>query len=386
MSTAVIVQGGGPTPVINASLFGAVMEALERNGFTRFLGARHGIQGILENRFVDLFAAGISLLQGVRLAPGAALGSSRMRLAEHEIDRLLSVLRENDAHHLFFIGGNGSMGTALDIERAARAAGFELYVIGIPKTVDNDLALTDHTPGYGSAARFYAHAVRDMGMDHCALPSPVLICEIIGRNVGWLVAATAFAKAHEDDAPHLIYFPERPLPRQMLLADIENAFHLWGRVFVCVCEGQLDEAGEPFGADVDRPGNPQHRLASNLGHAVARFVSSELNLRARAERPSLLARSCSAFVSETDRSEAELVGRAAIHAALAGESGQMVALARENAPEYHCETILVPLEDVARTERKVPPEFIDSERRFVTEAYLRYARPLIGNVQPHARF
>jgi 6-phosphofructokinase 1 len=340
---------------------------------------------LLENRFIDLSAQGLPLMEGIRLATGAALGSSRMRLAEQDVDRLLQVLRANDAHYFFYIGGNGSMGTALDIEQAARSAGYELYVIGIPKTVDNDLYGTDHTPGYGSAARFYAHAVRDMGMDHYALPSPIVICEVIGRNVGWLVAATAFARGREDDAPHLIYFPERPLPRQMLLADVENAYRLWGRVFVCICEGQLDEHGEPFGADVDRPGNPQHRLASNLGHAVARFVSKELNLRARSERPSLLARSSSAFVPETDRIEAELVGRAAIHAALAGCSGQMVALAREDGPEYRCGTILVPLEEVALRERCLPPQFADYEKKFVSEAYLRFAKPLVGKVESYAR-
>ena len=277
------------------------------------------------------------------------------------------------------------MGTAMDIAAAARAAEYELNVIGVPKTVDNDLYGTDHTPGYGSAARFYAHAIQDMGMDHRALPSPILICEVIGRNVGWLVAATAFARHDEDDAPHLIYFPEHPLPRQTLLADIESAYRRWGRVFVCICEGQLDENGEPFGADVDRPDNPQHRLASNLGHAVARFVSRELKLRTRSERPSLLARSCSTLVSETDRAEAELVGRAAVCAALAGETGQMVALERGDGSEYNCTTVLVPLDVVARRERPLPAEFMDRDRKFVAASYLRYAEPLIGPVARHAR-
>jgi 6-phosphofructokinase 1 len=386
MATAIIAQSGGPTPVINASLFGAVMEARERNAFTRFLGSRNGLQGLLENRFVDLSAQGLPAMEHVKMAPGAALGSSRLRMTAADMDRLLEVLRENDAHYFFYIGGNGSMGTALDIERAARTAGYELYVIGIPKTVDNDLCGTDHAPGYASAARFYAHAIRDMGMDHWALPSPVLICEVIGRNVGWLVAATAFARKREDDAPHLIYFPERPLARQSLLADIENAYRVWGRVFVCICEGQLDENAEPFGADVERADQPHHRLATNLAHAVARFVSRELNLRARSERPSLLARSSSAYTSEIDRAEAELVGRAAVHAALSGMSGQMVALTRDTGPEYHCETILEPLEEVAYRVRSLPPSFADYDRRFVTEAYFRYASPLVGPIERHARF
>lgn len=277
------------------------------------------------------------------------------------------------------------MGTLMDLDRAAQQMGYEVQVIGIPKTVDNDLYGTDHTPGYGSAARFYAHAIRDMGMDHSALPSPVLICEVIGRNVGWLAAATAFARTYEDDAPHLIYFPERALPRQKLFADIETAYRRWGRVFVVMCEGQLDENGEAFGADVDRPENPQYRLASNLAHAVSRLVMRELNFRTRSERPSLLARSCSVLVSQTDREEAELVGRAAVLAAAAGESGVMVALRREEGAEYRCDTVLIPLNEVARRERQLPDAFRDDISADIRPAYLEYARPLVGNVPAHAR-
>jgi 6-phosphofructokinase 1 len=283
-------------------------------------------------------------------------------------------------------GGNGSMGTALEIQAAALAAGYELQVIGIPKTVDNDLFVTDHTPGYASAGRFWAHAVRDMGMDHRALPSPILISEVIGRNVGWVVAATAFARHYEDDAPHLIYCPERPLPRARLLADIEQVYRKLGRVFVCMCEGQLDENGNAFDADVDRPENPQHRLASNLAHAAARFVTRELKLRARSERPSLLGRSCSLTVPELDRTEAEECGRAAVRAAVRGERGKMVALRRESSVPYRSSTFLVPLADVARRERQMPSEFLCPSGHDVTPAYLDYARPLIGPIAPHARF
>lgn len=385
MGIAVIAQGGGPTSVINASLYGALREAREHRLFSRVWGAVHGFRGILGERFTDLGKLDFGVLQQIRTAPGAALGSSRNKLAEDDLGRVLEVFRKHDIRYLFQMGGNGSMGTLMDLDRAARAAGYELHVIGIPKTVDNDLYGTDHTPGYGSAARFYAHSVRDMGMDHRALPSPIVICEVIGRNVGWLAAATAFARTYDDDAPHLIYFPEQALPQHKLLTDIENAYKHWGRAFVVICEGQSDEHGEAFGADIDRPENPQHRLASNLGHAVARLVTRELKVRARTERPSLLARSCSALVSETDRDEAELVGRAAVLSVRAGDSGQMVALCREEAPQYHCETALVPLEQVARRERHLPQEFRDESGSNVTPAFLRYAGPLIGTVPAHSR-
>jgi 6-phosphofructokinase 1 len=386
MGIAVIAQGGGPTPVVNASLTAAVRQARDHSGFKGFWGAVHGFRGILEEQFIDLFAQSLGTMEQIRVAPSAALGSSRDRLSQSDLERVVAAFRHHDVRYFFHIGGNGSMGTLMDLDRTAQQMGYDLQVIGIPKTVDNDLYGTDHTPGYGSAARFYAHAIRDMGMDHRALPSPILICEVIGRNVGWLAAATAFARAYEDDAPHLIYFPEQPLPHQKLFTDIETAYKRWGRVFVVMCEGQLDEHGEAFGADVDRPENPQYRLASNLAHAVSRLVMQQLNLRVRSERPSLLARCCSALVSETDRDEAELAGRAAVLAAAAGQSGVMVAFRREEGTEYRCDTVLVPLNEVARRERKLPDEFRDDASANIKPAYVNYARPLIGSVPGHARF
>ena len=384
MPSALLLQGGGPTPVLNASLYGVWDEMREFGG--RLWGSRHGLKGLLSGAFLDLTAQSPELMTAIRLAPGAALGSSRDPLASGDFARVLEVLRKHDIHWVFYNGGNGSMGTALEMQSAAFASGYELQVIGIPKTVDNDLFVTDHTPGYASAGRFWAHAVRDMGMDHRALPSPIVISEVIGRNAGWIVAATAFARHAGDDAPHLIYCPERRLPRARLLADIEEVYRKLGRVFVCLCEGQLDENGNAFDADVDRPDSPQHRLASNLAHAVARFVSAELGLRARSERPALLGRSCSLVVPEIDRNEAEQCGRAAVRAADRGELGQMVALRRESSVPYVSSTFLAPLEDVARRERQMPPEFLCPSGHDVTPAYLDYARPLVGPIAPHARF
>jgi ATP-dependent phosphofructokinase / diphosphate-dependent phosphofructokinase len=386
MPSALLLQGGGPTPVLNASLYGVWDEMRKFGSSGRLWGSRYGLKGLLTGAFLDLTAQSSELMAAIRQAPGAALGSSREPLAGDDFARVLEVLRRQDIHWVFFNGGNGSMGTALELQAAAVASAYELQVMGIPKTVDNDLFLTDHTPGYASAGRFWAHAVRDMGMDHRALPSPIVISEVIGRNVGWVVAATVFARHYGDDAPHLIYCPERPLPRARLLADIEKVYRKLGRVFVCLCEGQLDENGNAFDADVDQPDNPRRRLASNLAHAVARFVTRELGLRARSERPSLLGRSCSLVVPENDRSEAEECGRAAVRAAAGGELGQMVALRRESSVPYVSSTFLAPLEDVARRERQMPAEFLCPSGHDVTAAYLDYARPLIGTIVPHARF
>lgn len=387
MASALIAQGGGPTPVMNSTLVAAIRQVREvGRTIPRFLGSIYGLQGIINDRYYDLLKQDRAVLDGLVEAPGAALGSSREKLCGEDIERVLAAFERHDIRWFFHNGGNGSMGTALDIEQYARYIGYELQVIGIPKTVDNDLVETDHTPCYGSAARFWAHAVRDMGLDHLALPSPILICEVMGRNVGWVAAATAFARCYPDDAPHLIYCPERPLPRAKLLADIEAVYRRLGRVFVCICEGQLDEHGESFGADVDRPDNPQHRLASNLGHAVAKFVSKELRLRVRSERPSLLGRSSTAYVSEVDRREAELCGREAVRAALRGETGKMVALQRGSGLRYACTATLEPLEKVARKERPLPPEFLGESGRDITPEFLEYADPLVGDVRCFPRF
>ncbi len=386
MACALIAQGGGPTTVINGSLYGVWAELRNLTAPPQLWGCRHGLKGLLTGSLIDLTSEPPGLMEGIRVAPGAALGSSRERLTSGELERTIEELRRRDVRWFFTSGGNGSMGAALELQQAASDAGYELQVIGIPKTVDNDLAVTDHTPGYGSAGRFWAHAARDMGMDHRALPSPILVAEVIGRNVGWVVAATSFSRSRPDDAPHLIYCPERPLPRAKLIGDVEEVYRRIGRVFVCLCEGQLDENGHAFDADVDRPDSPKDRLASNLAHAVAKFITKETGLRARSERPGLLGRSSSAYVSYVDQAEAEECGRAAVRAAAAGARGQMIALRRDSNSPYASSTFLASLEDVAGRERKMPDHFIGAEGNDVTEAYRDYARPLVGPVAGHAYF
>src|SRR5579885_1449764 len=203
--SAVIVHSGGPTAVLNASLAGIVEEARKHPAITAIYGARHGNSGLRTGNFVDLTGQDLSALA---FSPGSALGSSREPIAPEDYPRLFETLRQLDARYLFYTGGNGSMGTALSLDGFARQNGYALRTMGIPKTIDNDLAGTDHTPGYASCARFFAHAVRDVGEDNRALPAPVEVIEVLGRNVGWIAAATALARNAPEDPPHLIYFPE----------------------------------------------------------------------------------------------------------------------------------------------------------------------------------
>ena len=374
---AAVAHGGGPTAVINASLAG-VIEACRERGESLF-GARYGLAGLLRGDLVDLLALDAGLVRQIGEAPGSALGSSRLPLADADYERLFDVLRRAEIHTFFYTGGNGSMDTALRVSRRAREARYELQVIGIPKTIDNDLCVTDRTPGYASTARFFACAARDVGEDNRSLPSPVCVLETLGRNAGWIVAATSLARHAEDDAPHLIYLPERRLSLDRIAAEVERVYARLGRVVIAVCEGQLDDRGRPFGADVDRAESSVHRLASNLGHTLARLLTEKLGIRARAEKPGLLGRCCGPYATARDRADAFACGHAAATAAADGRTEVMVALRRDGS------TFLTPLETVARVERLLPADWIHPDGNDVLPAFHEYAAQLIGEVPgwPH---
>ncbi len=368
---AIVVHGGGPSAVLNASLVGIIDACRSSKRIRRLYGARSGAPGLLADDWIDLTSLPAGLLERIRRAPGSVLGSSRRPFDQTHLPPALERFREQGIGTVFFTGGNGSMKTALLLHNAAP----ELTVLGVPKTVDNDLAGTDRCPGFGSAARFYAQAVRDIGADNRALPSPVTIVEVIGRNAGWVTGATALARSRPDDAPHLIYFPECPPTLDQICADVKEAYAKWGRAVVAVCEGLRDPDGNPFGADLDRAGNRQHELASNLGHSLARAVSSITGLRVRSEKPGLLGRSCSFAVSEADALDSYRCGYEAVVAADRGESGVMIALE----PGDGFST--VPLRNVAGVERLVPREWIAASGNDAAPEFIRYVAPLAGPIE-----
>ncbi len=378
-TNAIIAHGGGPTAVINASLAGLVEGCRSRGSFAALYGARAGLTGLLRGDFVDLLSLDPELIRQIGEAPGSALGSSRLKLEVEDYRHIFEVFRRFGIGCFFYTGGNGSMDTALRIGRYARSLAYDLQVIGIPKTIDNDLYVTDHTPGYAPTARFFACAARDVGEDNRSLPSPVCVLETLGRNAGWIVAATSLARQSEADAPHLIYFPERPVSLDRIACDVDRVYRRLGRVVVAVCEGQLNDRGIPFGADVDRAQSATHRLASNLGHTLARLLTEKLGIRARAEKPGLFGRCCGPFATARDRHEAFACGDAAAAAAAAGKSEVMVALRRDS------DTFLAPLESVARVERLLPPAWIHPESNDILPAFREYALPLIGEIEhwPH---
>ena len=382
MAVALVVHGGGPTQVINASLAGVAEECRRQPEITGLYGARFGIDGVLAEDFIDLLGVDAARMAAVGRTPGSALGSSRAAVSSGDYERILAVCRKHGIRFVFLNGGNGSMYMAHQL--ALAAAGSGVRVIGIPKTIDNDIVGTDHTPGYGSTAWFFACAVRDIGEDVRALRGRVSVVEIMGRYAGWLTAATAFARREPEDPPHLIYLPERPLGVDRFLADVEAVFRKRGTVVVAACEGQKEETGRPLG-DLMQPDGFDRQLSGNLGHTLAQMVLRELGLNARSEKPGLLGRSSMAFVSEVDWREAYLCGTAAVRAAVSGCTDAMVSLERSPGKDYAVTTGLRPLAEIAGRERLFPEEWIGREGNDVSAEFMRYARPLLGPMNYPAR-
>ncbi len=377
-----IAQGGGPTAVINCSLVGVIEEAkrLKSKGPGKIIGALRSIDGLVGEDLIDLGKERSSILKKIYNTPGAALGSCRRKMQQEDYGRILEVFKKYDVRYFLYNGGNGSMHTANVVNKLALEIGYELNVVGIPKTIDNDLAHTDHTPGFGSAAKFIASATREIGWDIKSLPTPVSVIETPGRNAGWLAASSALARMEEGDAPNFIYLPERKLKLDSFLSDIESSYSKYGRAVVVVCEGLTDENGQYLGAvksEASRDG-----FGRGLPGGAAAFLSEKVNevlkLRARYEKPGLGARASVRYVSEVDQKEAYLVGKTAVQLAMKGTSGIMVTLERPKSKKYICKTGTVALESVAIAEKLIPSEFISSEGNDVTEAFIEYCRPLIG--------
>lgn len=381
-----VLQGGGPTAVVNATLFGVIHEARRTEQFGSLLGARFGMEGLLNRDWVDLSTLSPADLERVRMTPGAALGTTRHKPAEADFERIIGQLRKDDIRALLLIGGNGSLRGARAIAEAAGHLGYEMSVLGIPKTIDNDIPSTDRCPGFGSAARYAAQSVRDLGMDVRALPQPVSIFETLGRGAGWLAAASVLARLDEQSAPHLVYLPERPFDLQRFLAALDRVVSRLGYAIVVVSEGIQTADGKP----VFEVGDPTQRDALNralpggVGGYLADVVTRALRIRCRYEKPGLCGRSSMLHVSAQDLIDAELVGRAGVRGAIEGLHAHAVSLRplAESAPGAGYD--FVPLA-LAAGEKKIPASWIADEEAGVSSDFLRYAGAIVGDLLPYAR-
>lgn len=388
-----IAQSGGPTRVINQSLVGAVIEARDSSKVGRIYGARHGIAGILEESFIDLRRESIATLEKVAITPSAALGSVRHKPNADECSRIFEILRSNEIRYFFYIGGNDSAETTQIIDREARKAKFPLLCYHIPKTIDNDLRANDHTPGFGSAARFVAMAFQGDDLDNRALGG-VKINIIMGRHAGFLTAASALAREEPDDGPHLIYLPERPFSTEKFVTDVQEVVARLGRCVVAVSEGICDAEGTPVitrlasSVERDAHGNIQLGGTGALGDLLAREIKSHTDIqRVRADTFGYLQRSFPGVVSETDAKEARQAGQKAVQLAVSGKNGSgSVAIVRSPGKSYRVRFEWVPLHRVARHTRGMPCSFISRSANNVTSSFLKYCRPLVGPLPPMDRF
>ena len=386
-----IAQSGGPSMVINQSLVGAVLAARESRAVGKIYGALHGIQGILDERFIDLRKESRKTLEAVANTPSSALGSVRRKPTPEDCAAIFGVLKKLDVRYFFYIGGNDSAETVHIINGEAVKSGYGIRCFHIPKTIDNDLRENDHTPGYGSAARFVACAVKGDDLDNRALGG-VKIDVVMGRNAGFLTAAAALARDEEDDGPHLIYLPERPFSVDGFVRDVKAAMKKYGRCVVAVSEGIADKDGVPiiakFTQEVDSHGNVQLSGTGALGDLLAGVLKEKAGIkRVRADTFGYLQRSFPGVVSATDALEARLVGAAAVQAAVCDDvSSGSIAIQRKPGKKYAVEFVVVPLRNVAKETRHMPDAFINKAGNNVTQAFIDYARPLVGVLPKCERF
>ncbi|MCX8082891.1 MAG: 6-phosphofructokinase [bacterium] len=380
-----IAQSGGPTVVINQSLVGAILEAKKHKEIKGIYGSLNGIKGVMEERLIDLKKEPLAVLKKVAYTPCAALGSVRKKPSEQDCEVIFKMLQKYDVRYFFYIGGNDSAETTNIINENARKVNYEFRCFHIPKTIDNDLLENDHTPGYGSAARFVAMALMGDNLDNISLPG-VKIDVIMGRHAGFLTAAASLARGREGDGPHLIYFPERPFSKEQFLKDVEAVYAKYGRCVVAVSEGIADENGEPIASkfikEVDAHGNVQLSGTGALGDLLASFVRDELKIsRVRSDTFGYLQRSFPGVYSEVDAKEAYQVGVLAVKYATSGklESGS-VSIKRKKSKKYEGYFEPVELTKVAKNTRSMPDGFINSEGNNVTEAFIDYAKPLVGKL------
>ncbi len=381
-----VAQSGGPTSVINASACGVIQEAFRTGEINEVYAGLNGIAGILNEEIFSLNEEHPEEIELLKVTPASALGSCRYKLksieeGEKDYRRIIDIFEAHNIRYFFYIGGNDSMDTAHKVSLYAQKVGYELRSIGVPKTIDNDLPIIDHTPGFGSAAKFIATSMKEIGLDARVYDYPtVTICEIMGRNAGWLTASSALAKEFEDQAPHYIYLPEMPFSFEKFDKDVRSAIEKYNHCVVAFSEGIKTEDGKyvsEIGSEnkaVDAFGHVQLGGACEV---LESYVVRNICKKVRTVNFSTIQRSAAHWASLTDNEEAYMCGQMAVRYGVEGHTGKMVGMIREKSKDYHCNTQLIDLEDVANREKKIPREWINEEGNFVTTEAVDYIKPLI---------
>lgn len=387
VGACIIGQSGGPTSVINASALGAMEAALKSNSITRVLGAEHGIKGVLDDRLYDIGLEDKSELELLRFTPSSALGSCRYKISDPDVDdtdykRILEIFKKYDVRYFFYNGGNDSMDTCNKISKYMQKSGYECRIMGIPKTIDNDLFGTDHCPGYGSAAKYIATSCMEVYLDaHVYDIGMITILEIMGRNAGWLVAASALA-ASKGCGPDLIYLPEVAFDLDTFISDVKSIYDNKGKCIIAVSEGIRDkngkyisEYGSSLASQKDAFG---HSQMGGLAATLTNIVKENTGAKVRGIEFSLLQRCAAHSASKTDYDESYAAGAAAVENAINGVTDKMVGFECDRSNGYKCNIKLLPLDIVANTEKKVPREWINEKGNGVNSEFVDYALPLIA--------
>jgi len=386
-----VAQSGGPTAVLNASLAGVINEALNHDCIEEIYGGLNGVLGILQERLIDLAEEPQQAIRGLRFTPSSALGTCRYKLRKDaDFERVLEVFKAHNIRYFFYIGGNDSQDTADRISKLAASSGWEMRVIGIPKTVDNDLVVTDHTPGYGSVIKHVAKTVRELACDAEAMGQHdlVYILEVMGRSAGWIAAGSTLAKRrdHPNDPPHLIYLPEVAFETNKFLDDVTEVLKKEKYCLIVVGEGLVDDNGNYISTSDSGQDSFGHSQLGGAGDYLKNLIDQHFSgLKTRSFRPGHAQRAAATSASQTDNDEAYLVGKAAVEAALNGETDKMVTLIRGDSDTYTCETGLTDLSEIANGIKHLPSSWINEDGVSLSYQFVKYASPLIqGEVKvPH---
>jgi len=386
---AVIGQSGGPTHVINQSLVGCVEELRKHDSVQKILGAHHAVRGIVDEDFLDLTDIPQDRLDRIAATPSAALGSSRDKPDEDYCKKIFNTFEKHNVRYFFYAGGNDSSDTCRIVNEQAKKAGYELHAFHIPKTIDNDLVHNDHTPGFGSAARFVACAFMGDNLDNRALPG-IKINVVMGRHAGWLTAASLLARHSEDDGPHLIYVPEVAFDIEKFVADVDRIYSKLGRCLIAVSEGIHDAEGEAIttrlakDVEKDAHGNVQLSGTGALGDHLSDLLKERLKdkhgkVRVRADTFGYLQRSLAGMASPVDQAEAREAGRAAARQSMTGDLDGSIAIQRISDDPYKVEYKRIELADVAARTRTLPEDYIVGGNN-IAESFRSYASPLVGKL------
>ena len=382
-----VAQSGGPTAVINASVAGVVAEALNNPCIEEVYGGMNGVLGILNEEIIDLAEESQQNIRGLRYTPASALGTCRFKLKrDQEYERILEVFEAHNIRYFFYCGGNDSQDTADKISKLAQSKGYELRVIGVPKTIDNDLVTTDHCPGYGSVVKYICSVVRESAMDHEAMGQHdlVSIIEVMGRNAGWIAAGSTLAKGKDNanDAPHLILLPEVPFSKDKFVEDVQAVLKKNKYCLVVVGEGLIDKDGNYIANSASGQDAFGHQQLGGVGDFLASVVEQNLAVKARSSKLGIGQRAAAHCSSQTDNDEAFMAGMAAVKAAVSGETDKMVILVRAEGENYQCETSLAPLSEIANGVKEIPEDWISEDGISMNAKFIKYCQPLIqGEVQ-----